>query len=274
MPSPTFHFISGLPRAGSTLLSALLLQNPRFHAGISSPIGALFSGMLNQLGAGSEIASQVNMAQRKRLLRGLFDAYYAEQMDKSVIFDTNRMWSAKLPALLDQFPNAKVIACVRSVAWVMDSLERLYRANPYENTKLFNDDSERNTVFARVDTLSQRNRLVGFAWSSLKEAYYGEHSERLLLVDYDTLARAPLDVLQQIYSFLGEPAFKHSTTGLRYDTPEFDQALGISGLHKVREKVSLQQRNTVLPPDLFAQYNALSFWLNRDGTDSKLVMQK
>jgi sulfotransferase len=46
-----FHFISGLPRSGSTLLSALLLQNPRFHAGMTSPVGTLFSGMLNQFSA-------------------------------------------------------------------------------------------------------------------------------------------------------------------------------------------------------------------------------
>ena len=50
---PRYHFITGLPRAGSTLLSALLLQNPRFHAGMTSPVGGLFRGMLNQLGAGS-----------------------------------------------------------------------------------------------------------------------------------------------------------------------------------------------------------------------------
>jgi hypothetical protein len=36
------HFISGLPRSGSTLLAALLRQNPRFSAGMSSPVYALF----------------------------------------------------------------------------------------------------------------------------------------------------------------------------------------------------------------------------------------
>src|SRR3569832_2806671 len=40
-----YHFISGLPRSGSTLLAALLLQNPRFHAGMTSPVGTLFTGM-------------------------------------------------------------------------------------------------------------------------------------------------------------------------------------------------------------------------------------
>lgn len=137
---PNYHFISGLPRSGSTLLAAILRQNPRFHAGMTSPVGTLFAGMLNQFAAGTEFGSTITHAQRRRPVRGLFDAYYADQADKSVIFDTNRMWSAKMPALLDQFPGAKVIACVRNVAWIMDSLERRYRANPYELTRLFNDD--------------------------------------------------------------------------------------------------------------------------------------
>ncbi|MEG3936419.1 MULTISPECIES: sulfotransferase [unclassified Microcoleus] len=33
------HFISGLPRSGSTLLAALLRQNPRFHGAMTSPLG-------------------------------------------------------------------------------------------------------------------------------------------------------------------------------------------------------------------------------------------
>jgi sulfotransferase len=37
-----FHFISGRPRSGSTLLSAILSQNPRFNAGVSSPLAAFF----------------------------------------------------------------------------------------------------------------------------------------------------------------------------------------------------------------------------------------
>ena len=39
-----FYFMAGLPRAGSTLLSTLLNQNPRFHSGPSSPVlGAMFA---------------------------------------------------------------------------------------------------------------------------------------------------------------------------------------------------------------------------------------
>lgn len=267
----TYHFISGLPRSGSTLLAALLLQNPRFHAGMTSPVGSLFSNMLNQFGAGSEFGSVITRPQRRRLLRGLFDAYYAEQADKPVIFDTNRSWSAQMPLLMDQFPGAKVIACVRNVAWIMDSLERRYRANPYEITRLFNDNTERNTVYSRVDTLAQRNRLVGYPWAALKEAFYGEHAASLLLVEYDLLAQAPHKVMPLIYQFLEETPFQHDFNNIVYDAPEFDAPLGMHGLHKVRSKVALVDRETILPPDLFEQYAGLSFWNNRQGSRANVI---
>ncbi|NCT84573.1 MAG: sulfotransferase [Comamonadaceae bacterium] len=269
--APRFHFISGLPRSGSTLLAALLLQNPRFHAGMTSPAGALFTGMLNQFSAGSEFGPVISQAQRQRLLRGIFHNYYADAEGKEVIFDTNRLWCAKLPALMDLFPQAKVIACVRNVAWVMDSIEKLYRANPYENTKLFSDDTERSTVYSRVETLAQRNRLVGFSWSALKDAYYGEHAKSLLLVEYELLAKAPEKVLRLIYDFIGEPWYAHDFERIDYDAPEFDEALGLKGMHKVRPRVSLEARRSLLPPDLFEQYARLNFWQDSSHSEASVI---
>ena len=269
-----FHFISGLPRSGSTLLSALLLQNPRFHASMTSPVGSLYANMMHQLGAGSEFGPTVTKEERRRLVRGLFTSFYADHADKEVIFDTNRMWTAHMPLLMDQFPGAKVIACVRNVAWVMDSIERRYRADPYEITRLFNDEVERATVYSRLDTLSQRNRLVGYPWTALKDAFYGEHAGSLLLVEYDLLAQAPLKVLSLIYDFLGETPFAHNINDVRYDAPEFDAQLGMRGLHTVRQHVSYDVRETILPPDLFQQFAKLSFWRDAANSRSNLITIK
>lgn len=274
MPHPRYHFIAGLPRSGSTLLAAILSQNPRFRAGMTSPVGSLFAGVLSQCSAGSEFGAVITRDQRVRLLRGLFDSYYADDVAASgheVVFDTNRLWCARMPALAELFPEARVVACVRNVAWVMDSLERRFRANPFENTRLFSDDSERSTVYARVDTLAQRNRLVGFAWSALKEAYYGEHADRLLVVDYDLLSQAPERVLRLIYEFLGEPWFAHDFEHVQYDAPAFDESLGVPELHRVRPKVAREARRTVLPPDLFEKYAALSFWQDGAGSAAHVI---
>ena len=167
-----------------------------------------------------------------------------------------------------------MIACVRNVAWVMDSIERRYRANPFEITRLFNDDTERNTVYSRVDTLAQRNRMVGYPWTALKEAFYGEHASSLLLVDYDLLAQAPQKVLPLIYQFLGEPEYEHNFEQVKYDAPEFDEALGLHGLHQVRPQVELQRRETILPPDLFEQYSKLSFWQDQANSRANVITAK
>lgn len=267
-----FHFISGLPRSGSTLLSAMLQQNPRFRSGMTSPVGTFVTGLLEQVGAGSEFGPVVTTEQRQRLLRGIFSSYYADVPDGSVVFDTNRIWSSKLPAVRDLFPQAKVVACVRNVAWVMDSIERLYRANPYENTRLFVDANERATVYSRIDALAQRNRMVGFAWTAIKEAFYSEQAGSMLVVDYNLLASAPEKVLRIIYKFIDEPWYEgHDFQNLIYDAPEFDEALGLKGLHTVRSKVTLEQRWSVLPPDLFAQYNSMSFWLDMANSRANVV---
>ncbi|MBV6633075.1 MAG: sulfotransferase [Alphaproteobacteria bacterium] len=269
----TYHFISGLPRSGSTLLSAILKQNPRFHAGMTSPVGGLFGTLIDNVSAGTEMAPMVDDDTRKRMLRGLFDSYYAglpKQVD--VVFDTNRAWTTRL-ADLDALFNKdfKVIACVRDLSWIIDSLERQYRSNNFENTRLFNSWDERATVYSRADTLARPNRLVGFAYQALREACWSDYADRLLLVDYAHLVSQPKDVLKLIYQFIGEPEFEHDFDNVEYSAEAFDNQLGVRNLHTVRKKVGIQDRKTVLPPDLFKRFAEENFWRNLKGSKANVI---
>ncbi len=110
------HFISGLPRAGSTLLAALLLlQNPALHANITSPVGSLLGTMLQSMSQGNEAAMFIDDAQRLALLRGLFEGYYHLIHPTRTVFDTNRGWTTRLDLLATPFPQAKMICCVRPI---------------------------------------------------------------------------------------------------------------------------------------------------------------
>lgn len=155
---------------------------------------------------------------------------------------------------------------MRNVAWVLDSFERLVRRNALSPAKLFATPEERQTVYSRVEALAHRDRVVGFAWSALKEAYYGEQSGALLLLDYDILTKRPRETMRLVYEFLGEPAFEHDFEAVEYDEPEFDTQLGAPGLHSVRRRVEHTARRTVLPPDLFERYAGLSFWQDPAGS--------
>jgi sulfotransferase len=261
------HFISGLPRAGSTLLAGILRQNPRLHAAMTSPVGALFSALLGEMSQRNEFALFIDEARRAAILRGLFESYYGGLQAEKLVFDTNRLWRSKLPALAALFPEAKVIACVRHVPWVLDSLERLIRRNKLEPSKIFNFEPG-GTVYSRVDGLAGASGMVGFAWHALKEAYYGEEADRLMLLTYETLTRTPKKALDAVYDFIGAPRFAHDFDHVDYAEEEYDARLGTPGLHRVAAKVVYEERRSVLPPDLFRRFEGDSFW-----TDPKLNLR-
>src|ERR1700761_8527248 len=92
------HLISGLPRSGSTLLCALLRQNPRFTASMTSPVATLCTALHHTMCDG-EFSVFFNNAKRARMLRGAFDNYYTDDDTQRVVFDTNRAWTSRLPLL-------------------------------------------------------------------------------------------------------------------------------------------------------------------------------
>jgi sulfotransferase len=274
MKPPKLHFISGLPRSGSTLLAALLDQNPRFNAGMTSPVGSLVNHMVEAMSEEHEYSVFLSSTQKRDLLTSIFTSYYQPQAQAGteVIFDTNRIWCSKLPLVRELYPAAKIICCVRNVAWIMDSIERLVRRNVFDASGLFNNASERATVYSRTEALSGGGRLVGFAHNALREAFYSDASEALLLVDYDLLAQKPAEVMGLIYNFLGEEYFPHDYNQVEYQAEKFDQKLNTAGLHQVRPQVTWMPRATILPPDLFEQFDRLSFWQTPAQTRASIIM--
>jgi sulfotransferase len=255
------HFISGLPRSGSTLLAAILRQNVNFHAGMTSPVGSLVAAMLRQMSQDNEASVFIDDEKRIAILRSCFSAFY-HQEQKKLVFDTNRMWCAKMPLLTNLFPRAKVIACVRHVPWIVDSIERIIRTNKFEPSKIFGFEVG-GTVYTRFDALGTSHGMVGFPYQALKEAYYGEEADRLMLLTYETLTANPARALKEVYDFIGEPQFDHDFENVEYNADEFDARLGTPGLHTVARQVKATKRQTVLPPDLFTRMENDSFWLDQ-----------
>lgn len=135
---PRFAFISGLPRSGSTLLSAILRQNPRFHAEMSSPVNPLIVGLQRMMSMNSEIKAQMKFSPNsvERVLRGVLEKFHATKTDKEIIFDTGRGWTGSLPQLAAFFPDVKMVAMVRDPAWIQDSFERVQNSDPFSAAAL------------------------------------------------------------------------------------------------------------------------------------------
>ncbi|WP_319533613.1 sulfotransferase [uncultured Cohaesibacter sp.] len=261
MPTPKkYHFISGLPRSGSTLLSALLRQNPRFHADMTTPVSRMMIGLRDQMCEPRENAKLISDAQRRRLLLSVLDNFYSpEDYPQEIIFDTSRQWCAMMPLLNEFYPQSKVIACVRDLGWVVDSIERIAGRPTLTTSGIFGFKAE-GTVYDRVDFLAKGSGMVGYAYNAVKEAFFGSEPGQLMLLRYESLTSDPQRVMRAVYDFIGEPLFEHDFENITFDAVSFDQTLGTPGLHHVREKVEAIPRQTVLPPDAFHRFDNDAFW--------------
>jgi sulfotransferase len=257
-----FHFISGLPRAGSTLLAALLRQNPRFHAGMTSPLADMLNLLIAEMSGKNDFSVAVSDAQRADVLRAVVHGFYRRGGAGDVVFDTSRVWCDRLPTIAALFPDARLIACVREIPWVLDSVERLVRRQPLNVNKIFHFSPALN-VYSRAEALTDPKGMVGFCFQATKDAFYSDLAPgRVLLLRYESLVADPLAALRAVYAFIGEPWFTHDFQHVAYDADAFDARLGLPGLHTVKPRVAPPDRPSVLPPDLFRRYVDESFWLD------------
>lgn len=260
------HFISGLPRAGSTLLAAILRQNPRFSAGIETALCEVVCSAIRALSA-HEASVFVTDEQRQDVLTRIVDGFYAHLPEDVVVFDTSRMWISILPTLVSVCREARVICCLRDPAWILDSIERLVAAQPLSVSRMFNYEVG-GTVYSRADALMSKH-LVGPPLRALMHAWHSDYAFKLIGVRYESLASRPDAVIEALYD-LDEPAFDHDFERISYDQKHFDTFLGLPSLHCVRPRVEFKPRETILPPQVFAQYSG-EFWLEKSN-QGRVVM--
>ena len=158
------------------------------------------------MSARNEYSVFLDDVKRQRILRGLFDDFYAD-CTAEVIFDTNRAWCAWTPAIARLFPDAKVIACVRDLPWVIDSIERLIQRNVFSPSSIFNYTAG-GTVYTRANGVAGR-----MAWSALPTMRSNRPATALNGIACAGPVRdpdhRPAKTHHAIYDFLDEPDFEH-----------------------------------------------------------------
>jgi sulfotransferase len=257
-----FNFISGLPRSGTTLLSSILKQNPRFTAGISDPLEMFTNSIIKDTNTAVGMGSAVDIDKRRSLIKALFESFYEDGND--VCFNTNRGWASETALLKDLFPAFKMIVCLREIPWILDSFERLNSKNPYTVKPLYSHQQLANVYDRTHMLMGNIQGAPGYVAGPLmntKASMFSAEKSQLLYVEYDTLAKHPESAMRQIYAFLEEPWFAHNFRDVENSYDEFDIEAKIEGLHTVRRTVDYVQRATVLPADLWNQYSPNSFWL-------------
>jgi len=272
----TFYFMAGLPRAGSTLLSTLLNQNPRFHSGPSSPVlGAMFAThdnfIGNELYTGYPKPDSVN-----KIIGSIIENWYHD-IDKPVIIDKNRAWCARVPFIEGYIQQeVKIIVPVRRVDEILASILMMIKRNPFQEGQPRINFVDEQLVKMNIP-INDENRCEylltgqgGIVYEALNATKLGVdygHDDKFHYVDYNDLITDPQGQLNEIYEFLDEEPFEHTFDNLSNEHREDDiTTYGLGDMHEVHSKLekTSSDPSTVLPSSIIELYNNnkknLEFW--------------
>ena len=244
----TLHFLSGIPRSGSTVLAAILNQNPATHVSTTSGLVHALDGLANTWHSAGLLNE--NDPERKKLaqtMRGAIDAFY-EDTDKPVI--KSRGWPIpQIMGAMNQVLNrpCKVIATVRPVPDCMASFVRV--AKP--------DDLDK---FMYSGQLADHLKA---AYLSL-DAGYRAMPENFLFVVYDELLADPKGQLDRIHEFLGLEPYAYDFSNIDGSSvKEDDENLhGYAGMHDVKPVLAKQHddKSKDLLKHHYNQFCQPEFW--------------
>jgi len=254
----TFHLMTGLPRTGSTLLSALLNQHPSVYASPQSDLLQLMYVLDKEITNLECYRSGVLVAGSHNTVSSLGSSYYAH-IDKPTIVDKHFSWltpyNYNLAKILN--PNFRAIVLVRPILEILSSYIVLARQNPNSNfidlqinQKDFYNRNYKDMDDARCDYLMRPWGQIDTALLSLANAKH--YADNVHYVFYEDLINNKELTLYKISEFLSLSKFDYSFDKIKNTDPQNDALVfGIPNLHTVRKKI---KKESINPKEVLSEY--------------------
>ena len=245
-----FIILSGLPRTGSSLLVAMLTQNPKIYGEGASALCQLMWDAKQVCDNVDAISANHRFHTKHDILSALPNLYY-KNANQPIIVEKGRTWAH--PLNFDMWlnhvdENQKIIVMTRNVEEIVKSMASLRIKNGWSGD-VFSD-----LVAPSSEPICRAAEGIFFA----KKAY----PERLIFVDYEDIVCDPLGVINKIYEAYGIEKYDHSISDINVKNPENDEVHGLIGMHDVRSTISTRSIDIELPDEIkaiCAELNAIIY---------------
>jgi sulfotransferase len=249
---PKFVGVTGLPRAGSTLLCQLLAQHPEIHCeGNSSPLCNTLLGIRRMVSDDQFFLAQLDTtfdtsyAHLSSSMQGFLRGWHHD-CQKAVVVDKNRAWLHAIELLLHIEPEAKLIVCLRDLGQIYGSIEAQHQRTILID---FIDHLADYDRFGRADVLFAKDKIIGAPLISLHSVPdLPKHvQERLFFVRFEDLMAQPVACMSHIYAWLGLSPLTINTEQLTVGIQESDSHYHMKYTHKQASKISAPKRHDIPP---------------------------
>jgi sulfotransferase len=259
-----FVGVTGLPRAGSTLLCQLLSQHPEIDCdGHSSPLCNTLLGIRRMVSEDTFFLSQLDHAFDSSYahlfsgMRGFLQGWY-QDCRKEAVVDKNRAWLHAIELLLHLEPDAKLIVCLRELGQIYGSIEAQHQRTILVD---FIDHLADFDRFGRADMLFAKDKSIGAPLISLRAVtdLPKRVQERLYFLRFEDLMDRPTTCMSHIYAWLGLSPFAIDPERLTMGIRESDSHYHMKYTHPQAERIVNPTRHDV-PARIQAQIESACAW--------------
>jgi sulfotransferase len=259
--------VTGLPRAGSTLLCQLLAHHPAiFCTGQSSPLPQFLAGLRKQAADNEFMLAQLDHDPElghERLLnayRGFVGGWFAEA-DAPVVVDKNRAWLDQLDLAERLDPGCRMLVCVRDLGQILGSIEARHQQTLALD---FADHSGTASAYDRANRLFARDGVVGLPLYSFRNAQDlpPASQKRIMCVVFEQLIADPAQVLAGVWDFLGLESHAIDFSQLAPLPGESDSHYRLKYSHKTSNSLKSPRRHAV-PQRIEAELRNTFDWFYR-----------
>ena len=251
----------GLPRAGNTLFSSIMNQNPNVSVTANSLNCELFT-YPQFLKENFVYKNYEDSESLDNITKGILPNYYGHWKADHIIDRAPWGMSPHFDILKEFAPNdVKVIVPVRDLKEIIASYIK------------FSYSTDTNYIAMNANTLDERCDLVmevghNFQiWlECVKNLCKDENRKFCYFMEYDNLVNNPKNEIDKIYQFLDIEQFEHRFTNLSQlenNGIQYNDSIFGGDLHKVKEnKVEKSDYDIYdyLPKDVDSRYKLDKFW--------------
>ena len=268
MATPTFVGVTGLPRAGSTLLCQLLAQHPEIHCeGHSSPLCNTLLGIRRMISDDQFFLSQLDSsfdtsyAHLASAMRGFLHGWYHDSGAHQVVVDKNRAWLHAVELLLHIEPEAKLIVCLRELGQIYGSIEAQHQRTILVD---FIDHLADYDRFGRADMLFAKDRVIGAPLIALQAVLDlpDAAKQRLYFVRFEDLVAQPVRCMSHLYAWLGLAPLEIDPEQLTMGMQESDSHYRMKYPHRQATRIATPAPHAV-PPRIQKQIETVWAWFYR-----------
>lgn len=265
----TIHYLSGLPRSGNTVLSALLNQNPQIYSSPISPVSQLMYTTEVECVSNESFIRSPNPVGISTVLKNMLQNYYSDKK-QNIIFDREKAWTT--PNNLNRIltfvnSNPKVLFTVRSTLDILKSFILQSNNHPFlENAMKKEGYLPSNYLLkndAICDYIMQSEVLMLKPLLGLYNALKPENKKYVHFINYDDFITTPKETMKNIYLFLELDYFDHDFNNVSTLEVNDENALNFpQTLHQVHPvlKAYSPPIEEVLSPYIVNKYKDVDLW--------------